>query len=233
MWLQQHVAGGGDGARLGTKLQSHHEPHHIRSLGAEAGAQSRGPRPLRSQSQRSSRQRSSRLGTEVWWHGATRKKGTVGEGKGKPCRKMISAVYKHFYDSTILVAECPCLCQFSGDKSYCLPFVCQCLVPWAGWFRFCLPLVMLFCHPFVPPLLVPFGGFGFVCHLLSNKKLWVLKGSDVTNNQILKGIVPVVFLANRWPSRPVLIEAIPWEVKWTARVPSEQFFLCRRSMWGR
>ena len=49
----------------------------------------------------------------------------------------------HVYDSTILVAECPCLCQFSGDKS-CLPFVCQCLVPWAGWFRFCLPLVMLF-----------------------------------------------------------------------------------------
>ena len=38
----QHVAGGGDGARLGAKLQSFHEPHHIRSLGGEAGAQSRG-----------------------------------------------------------------------------------------------------------------------------------------------------------------------------------------------
>lgn len=38
----QHVAGGGDGARLGAKHQSLHEPHHIRSLGGEAGAQSRG-----------------------------------------------------------------------------------------------------------------------------------------------------------------------------------------------
>ena len=147
MWLQQHVAARGRWWRWGQtwrktpvapRAASHPKPWRWSRRPKPR------PRPLRSQSQRSSRQRSSRLGTEVWWHGATRKKGTVGEGKGKPCRKMISAVYKHFYDSTILVAECPCLCQFSGDKSYCLPFVCQCLVPWAGWFRFCLPLVMLF-----------------------------------------------------------------------------------------
>ena len=66
----QHVAGGGDGARLRAKLQSLHEPHHIRSLGA--GAQSRGRagsvRANGAPRQRSPRQRSPRLGTEVWWH---------------------------------------------------------------------------------------------------------------------------------------------------------------------
>ena len=95
-------------------------------------------------------------------------KGTVREGKGKFCRKMISIAYViisiiqsiHVYGCAVLLAECPCLCQFSGDKSYYLPLVCHCLVWWAGWFRFCLPFVLLFdalCHPFVAPLLVPFS----------------------------------------------------------------------------